>query len=76
MSAVGLGRACPVDAAEGMAAAGFNNSIAIASGGETRPQSDMKRNVDRKRGWRLLGESRVYNNEAMKCREDVCIRIY
>src|SRR6185503_19418426 len=58
-----------------MAAAGFDNSMAIATGGETGPQSNMKRNVDRQRGRRLLRESRVHDDETRECRKEVCVGI-
>jgi hypothetical protein len=42
-----------------MAAAGFDHDVAIPSGVEARPKSDVKRDLQRQGSWRMFGQPTV-----------------
>jgi hypothetical protein len=60
LAAVGGSFALPVDASEGVTAAGFDDSVAVASGAESRPKSDVKRDGSRQGMRGSLEEARVH----------------
>ena len=59
-TAIRLSRSGPIDPAQSVTAAGFDHSVAIVSGLETRSKSDMKWDVKRKRDGGLFGESGIH----------------
>jgi hypothetical protein len=62
LSAVGLGRAAPEDTAEGVTAAGLDHGVAVLSGAESGPKSDVQKRADGEGFGRLFRQARVYHD--------------
>ncbi len=75
LAAVGLGRPVPVDPSQGVAAAGFDHGVAVPAGVESRPEPDVKRDVDRKGGGGLLGQASIDDNRDRTRGQDGRVRI-
>src|SRR5687767_12275507 len=72
---VGLSCSSPVHAPEGVTAAGFDHSMAIASSLKPRTEPDMKCRFNGKRSRSLFCQPTIDDDKKLKGQKDVCIRI-
>jgi hypothetical protein len=77
LARIGLGFSAPVDASQGVTAAGFDHGVTIASGVEARTEADVQRKIHRERRGGGFEEARVYHNDKRQGRnQDIRIRVH